>query len=81
MLAGVVVGNQLSENWANGRRTADFFDVKGELEGLFRMLGVEIQFSPGQHPALHPGQYGRADERWRARGLAGNPAPASSEKA
>jgi phenylalanyl-tRNA synthetase beta chain len=56
MLAGVVVGNQLPENWANGRRTADFFDVKGELEGLFRMLGVEIQFSPGQHPALHPGQ-------------------------
>jgi len=56
MLAGVVVGNQLPENWANGRRTADFFDVKGELESLFRMLGVGIQFSPGQHPALHPGQ-------------------------
>lgn len=56
MLAGVVVGNQLSENWANGRRTADFFDVKGELQSLFRMLGVEIQFAPGHHPALHPGQ-------------------------
>ena len=56
MLAGVVVGNQLPENWANGRRTADFFDVKGELEGLFRMLGIEIQFAPGKHPALHPGQ-------------------------
>jgi phenylalanyl-tRNA synthetase beta chain len=56
MLAGVVVGNQLPENWANGRRTADFFDVKGELEGLFRMLGIDIQFSPGKHPALHPGQ-------------------------
>ncbi len=56
MLAGVVVGNQLPENWANGRRTADFFDVKGELEGLFRMLGIDIQFTPGQHPALHPGQ-------------------------
>ncbi len=56
MLAGVVVGSQLPENWANGRRTADFFDVKGELEGLFGMLGIDIQFSPGQHPALHPGQ-------------------------
>jgi phenylalanyl-tRNA synthetase beta chain len=56
MLAGVVVGNQLSENWANGRRTADFFDVKGELQSLFGMLGVEIQFAPGHHPALHPGQ-------------------------
>ncbi|MDI9245060.1 phenylalanine--tRNA ligase subunit beta [Marinobacter sp. CHS3-4] len=56
MLAGVVVGNQLPENWANGRRTADFFDVKGELEGLFRVLGIDIEFSSGQHPALHPGQ-------------------------
>jgi len=56
MLAGVVVGGQYPENWANGRRTADFFDVKGELEGLFRLLGIEVQFIASQHPALHPGQ-------------------------
>ncbi len=56
MLAGVVVGNQFSENWANGRRAADFFDVKGELESLFRLLGIEVDFAPGKHPALHPGQ-------------------------
>ena len=56
MLAGAVVGNQLPENWANGRRSSDFFDVKGELESLFRILGIEIRFVPGRHPALHPGQ-------------------------
>ena len=56
MLAGVVVGNQVPENWVNGRRTADFFDVKGELESLFKVLGIEIQFLASQHPALHPGQ-------------------------
>ncbi|MBU2874621.1 phenylalanine--tRNA ligase subunit beta [Marinobacter salexigens] len=56
MLAGVVVGNQYPENWVNGRRTADFFDVKGELEGLFSLLGVQIDFIASQHPALHPGQ-------------------------
>ncbi|MDY6814604.1 MAG: phenylalanine--tRNA ligase subunit beta [Pseudomonadota bacterium] len=56
MLAGVVVGGQYPENWANGRRTADFFDVKGELEGLFRLLGIEVRFLASQHPALHPGQ-------------------------
>ncbi|MDF0751128.1 phenylalanine--tRNA ligase subunit beta [Marinobacter sp. 71-i] len=56
MLAGVVAGNQLPENWVNGRRNADFFDVKGELEGLFQLLGIEVQFLPSQHPALHPGQ-------------------------
>ncbi len=56
MLAGVVVGNQLPENWANGRRNADFFDVKGELESLFSLLGIDVQFLASQHPALHPGQ-------------------------
>ncbi|MDK8464922.1 phenylalanine--tRNA ligase subunit beta [Marinobacter sp. SS13-12] len=56
MLAGVVVGSQLPENWANGRRNADFFDVKGEMESLFRLLGIEVQFLASQHPALHPGQ-------------------------
>ncbi|HTN35133.1 MAG TPA: phenylalanine--tRNA ligase subunit beta [Marinobacter sp.] len=56
MLAGVVVGQQYPENWANGRRTADFFDVKGELESLFCVLGIDVQFAGGRHPALHPGQ-------------------------
>ena len=56
MLAGVVVGNQDPENWLNGRRAADFYDVKGELEGLFRVLGISVGFRTGQHPALHPGQ-------------------------
>ena len=56
MLAGVVVGSQYPENWANGRRTADFFDVKGDLESLFSLLGIEIHFVGSQHPALHPGQ-------------------------
>ena len=56
MLAGIVTGGQLPENWANGRRDADFFDVKGELESLFSLPGVEVRFAAGQHPALHPGQ-------------------------
>ena len=56
MLAGVVVGNQVPENWVNGRRASDFYDVKGELESLFDLLGIEVEFLPSQHPALHPGQ-------------------------
>src|SRR5690554_1073500 len=56
MLAGVVAGNQFPENWLNGKRTADFFDVKGELESLFQVLGIEVSFVAGKHPALHPGQ-------------------------
>ncbi|PSF04662.1 phenylalanine--tRNA ligase subunit beta [Marinobacter fuscus] len=56
MLAGVVVGNQNPENWVNGRRTTDFFDVKGDLEGLFDVLGIDVSFTASEHPALHPGQ-------------------------
>jgi len=56
MLAGVVTGNQNLENWVNGRRNADFFDLKGELESLFRLLGMTAEFRAGKHPALHPGQ-------------------------
>jgi phenylalanyl-tRNA synthetase beta chain len=56
MLAGVVTGNQNPENWVNGRRNTDFFDVKGELESLFRLLGITVEFRAGKHPALHPGQ-------------------------
>ncbi len=56
MLAGMVTGSELPENWANGLREADFYDVKGELESLFQLLGVEIGFAAGAHPALHPGQ-------------------------
>ncbi|MDX1801539.1 MAG: phenylalanine--tRNA ligase subunit beta, partial [Marinobacter sp.] len=59
MLAGVVTGAQVPENWANGRRDTDFFDVKGELEALFDLLGVTVSFEAGQHPALHPGQTAR----------------------
>ncbi|OEY66984.1 phenylalanine--tRNA ligase subunit beta [Marinobacter sp. X15-166B] len=56
MLSGVVVGPNSPENWANGRRDADFFDTKGELEALFQLLGVQVDFAKGEHPALHPGQ-------------------------
>ncbi|MDX1633821.1 MAG: phenylalanine--tRNA ligase subunit beta [Marinobacter sp.] len=71
MLAGVVAGPQYPENWANGRRQADFFDVKGELEALFALMGVSIAFVPDQHPALHPGQSARLELNGRSVGWLG----------
>ncbi len=56
MLAGVVTGNRLPENWANTRTGLDFFDLKGDLESLFQVLGVRVDFRPGENPALHPGK-------------------------
>ncbi|KPY91511.1 Phenylalanine--tRNA ligase beta subunit, partial [Pseudomonas syringae pv. spinaceae] len=61
MLAGVVCGSRLPEGWAQGRDAVDFFDVKADVEAVLGFTGAlgEFTFTPGQHPALHPGQTAR----------------------
>ena len=38
--------------------THDFFSLKAELEALYRAVAgnTELQFTPGTHPAFHPGE-------------------------
>jgi phenylalanyl-tRNA synthetase beta chain len=55
-LSGVVVGDRLPEQWDVSNQAADFFDVKGDVEALLEMSGVEAEFRAGSHSALHPGQ-------------------------
>ncbi|MSP53347.1 MAG: phenylalanine--tRNA ligase subunit beta [Gammaproteobacteria bacterium] len=54
-LGGIIAGSALPEQWGAQTRTADFFDVKGDLELLLKPCG-ELQFMPVQSPILHPGQ-------------------------
>lgn len=56
VLAGVLTGPQHPESWINGRRSVDFYDAKGDLEALFAMLGIKVEFIAAEHTALHPGQ-------------------------
>lgn len=58
MLAGVICGSRLPEGWAQGRDLVDFFDIKADVEAVLGFSGAldEFTFTPGQHPALHPGQ-------------------------
>ncbi|UZE97463.1 phenylalanine--tRNA ligase subunit beta [Alkalimarinus alittae] len=56
MLAGVVSGTRLPENWTGGSDSVDFFDVKADLESLLARLGTGFEFKKGSLPALHPGQ-------------------------
>ncbi len=56
MLSGLVLGSAYSEQWGIASRKVDFFDVKADVEALFALTGAEVQFSPAQHSALHPGQ-------------------------
>ena len=53
-LAGMVSGDVDLLQWGSKERSADFFDVKGEVEAL--LSPQKVVFVTGQHPAMHPGR-------------------------
>jgi phenylalanyl-tRNA synthetase beta chain len=57
------------QSWRGGEGAADFFALKGTLEGVALRLGVELGFEPATEPFLHPGRaarvsVGSADAGW-----------------
>jgi phenylalanyl-tRNA synthetase beta chain len=56
-LAALAYGAADDEQWGTASREADFFDIKGDLEGL--LAGSTLRFEAGNHPALHPGRGAR----------------------
>lgn len=63
MLAGLVSGSALPEQWGAQSREVDFYDLKGDVESLLalnqRARGTDCLFRAEAHPALHPGQSAR----------------------
>ena len=61
VLAGIAVGERLPEHWDGTASELDFFDVKGDIEALFRETGepAEFRFEAATHPALSPGRTAR----------------------
>jgi phenylalanyl-tRNA synthetase beta chain len=55
-LAGIGVGPLAPRSWRGGGEAADFFALKGVIEGLAAQLGVELGFAPTEEPFLHPGR-------------------------
>lgn len=56
-LAAVASGERLPEQWGVASTPLDFFSMKSDLEALLTLTAKnDIQFMPGTHPALHPGQ-------------------------
>ncbi|HXS47053.1 MAG TPA: phenylalanine--tRNA ligase subunit beta [Solirubrobacterales bacterium] len=55
-LACLAVGPLAPKSWRDGGEAADFFVLKGVLEGLAARLGVELGFEPASEPFLHPGR-------------------------
>jgi len=58
MIAGVVSGEQLHEQWGSAGHHVDFFDVKADVEAILRLTECdhEFAFKSAKHVALHPGQ-------------------------
>ena len=58
VIAGLLTGTAVPQQWGEAKRPVDFYDVKGTLELLFELTGCSqsVNFISGQHPALHPGQ-------------------------
>jgi len=61
MIAGLVFGDALPEQWGDKARKTDFFDLKGDIEALLDLGGLKarVQWSRAANsstcPALHPG--------------------------
>jgi phenylalanyl-tRNA synthetase beta chain len=58
-LGCLAVGPPSPKSWRGGGEPADFFALKGVLEGLADRLGVGLAFEPAGEPFLHPGRAAR----------------------
>jgi phenylalanyl-tRNA synthetase beta chain len=58
-IAGVVCGPVTAEQWGEPRRDVDFFDIKGDVEALVALTGLdarEFEFEAGGPIWLHAGR-------------------------
>jgi phenylalanyl-tRNA synthetase beta chain len=56
-IAGLAYGLAWDEQWGMPARTADFYDLKGDVEAL--ALPQAVRLERAAHPALHPGRSAR----------------------
>ena len=82
MLAAVIYGGTVPEQWDEKRRRVDFYDIKADIEALLDIggSGHEFSFRPSTHPALHPGQGAVIERSGRAVGELGMLHPALEGK-
>lgn len=52
-LAALISGSARAEQWGEGKRAVDFYDIKGDLEQVLALAGPGIEY--GFEPLLEPG--------------------------
>ena len=73
MLAGLLCGSRSPTGWTAGKEKVDFYDIKGDIEGLLGLTGLQHSFSfdAASHPALHPGQCAQISRNGQSVGWVG----------
>lgn len=58
MLAGIICGNSVAEQWSEKSAEIDFYDLKNDIEAILSEVDklTVFEFERAEHPALHPGQ-------------------------
>ncbi len=76
-IAGVLTGPRRAQSWDTPSRGADYFDLKGDVEGLLALGGCQdgFEFQAREHKALHPGQCARVVRSEREVGWLGQISP------
>ncbi len=57
-LSAVFTGSWLEHKWQGETKQVDFYVVKGILEGMFSLLGIneKVEFVQGKQAGMHPGR-------------------------
>ncbi len=81
-IAGLITGAALPEQWGVEKRSADFYDLKSDVEALFALTGrqVAISYVAEPHDSLHPGKCAAVYDRNIRVGWLGQLQPENARK-
>jgi len=82
VIAGVISGRRMGENWEAQNEKVDFYDLKGDLEVVFELSAAKEQFSfvAAQRDGLHPGQSAQILRNGQACGFIGKLHPQTQKE-
>ncbi len=80
VIAGLIHGDAQPEQWGEAVRPVDFFDLKGDVEAMLALSGLDVAVVAAAHPALHPGQSARIETNGILLGWMGALHPAVVDK-
>jgi phenylalanyl-tRNA synthetase beta chain len=77
-IAGLAFGSRQPEQWSVAASVVDFFDAKGDLQGLAGARALD--FEATTHPAFHPGRCAAVRRNGQAIGVVGELHPRLLQK-